>query len=348
MHAAHEPPNVSRAHDANRASTASVLKSLLKSPNRKCKFAVRARRARIILGRSIAFSREIVIFSASFPKHMGRIIMKILFSPEVFCVARPAIDKMNFEDWFYANGFHSGPERGDDAPIDRLFVQVQDDAGEGEALVEIAGRHCYRSWARGRTQSDYIDNIIEVNHGSVLEHAQYSFIIQGVSRSLSHEMVRHRVGCAISQESQRYVSAEDINFVVPPLLSHINMGKDEWTPMMKDWVERCGQSLTNYKVVQADLIDYMSTRDPSTTAKKRVNEAARSVLPNAAETRLTWSANIRTLRHFFMMRGSPYADLEIRRLACNMLEVMKDEAPAFFKDMIIADGDYGVNTIEQI
>ena len=123
----------------------------------------------------------------------------------------------------------------------------------GEVVAEFAGRLCYLSFGedaglegghrtiRGRTTNEsYLANILQVKHGSVLEHAVFTLLVEGVSRSLTHELVRHRAGFAYSQLSQRYVDESDIAFVLPPEI-------DEDTPAYQSWVAVCEQSLMAYR-----------------------------------------------------------------------------------------------------
>lgn len=255
-----------------------------------------------------------------------------LKKPTTFLVAEPRFKSL--EGWIGVNSLYQ-TSLDPTAPLHDLAAEQ---SYEGERLVEFAGRHCYRSWSEGRERDPYILNLIESKHGSVLEHANYSFAIQGVSRTLSHEMVRHRVGVAISQESQRYVDADGINFVIPPIMLYLS---DE--EQLARFEAMCTASIIEYKYHQS-IFGSMA----EDAMRKRINEAARAILPNAAETRLTWTANIRTLRHFFSMRGGRAADLEIRRLAYQMFELMASKAPIFFEDFRIAGSDYGVPYLEQV
>lgn len=190
--------------------------------------------------------------------------------------------------------------------------------GSSDQIVEFAGRHCYRSWDKGRPTDEYIKNILEQGHGSVLEHANISVAISGISRSCSHEIVRHRAGFAYSQESQRYVDCKDIDFVIPPAM----IGSQITEEAFRDF---CVLALDNYDLMQKQL---SSTDMP----RKRINEAARAVLPNATETRMVMTGNLRAWRHFFEMRGSPSADAEIRRLAVAIFEKLEPIAPYCFAD----------------
>lgn len=194
-----------------------------------------------------------------------------------------------------------------------------DDASGAEKIVEYAGRGCYLSWhnPKRRTIAGYIENILEEAHGSVCEHASWTFWIEGVSRSLSHELVRHRVGVAISQLSQRFVEHPEV--VVPPLI--LDCG--EITQSI--WRASIAQELVLYDNMLKELKGIGIKGKP-------LREAARSLLPNATETKITWTANARTLRQFIERRAHPAADAEIRRLAMMLLAILKGEAPALFGD----------------
>lgn len=203
-----------------------------------------------------------------------------------------------------------------------------DDASGAEKIVEYAGRGCYLSWhnPKRRTIAGYIENILEEAHGSVCEHASWTFWIEGVSRSLSHELVRHRVGVAISQLSQRFVEHPEV--VVPPLyLAHpySSVESDFLLRAHSRWVAKVQQEIDFYQ-------DEIEELKAGGIKGKPLREAARSLLPNATETKITWSANARTLRQFIERRAHPAADAEIRRLAMMLLAILKGEAPALFGD----------------
>lgn len=269
---------------------------------------------------------------------------RLIESPTVFVVAKTMMDEFQLQDWDRFNDPTNGQH--EDTPLG-LLLDESEDAG-AHRVVEFAGRHCYRSWNKGRDRDEYIQNIIAQNHGSVLEHANLTFAIQGVSRTLTHELVRHRVGVAISQESQRYVDAKDVNFVLPPLVLHISKGvTDPAHPLIVEFEEQCLRDLRDYIAFQDDLRMALknTNRSRATIVQKRINEAARSRLPNAAETRLTWTANMRLLRHFLEMRGSEHADLEIRRLACHIHDACTEHAPEFFRDFAQVEGEFGVNNV---
>lgn len=211
--------------------------------------------------------------------------------------------------------------------------------GEGDDLAEFAGRQCYRSWGKGRPQSEYIANVIDECHGSIFRHANLVMQITGVSRSLTHELVRHGIGTAPSQESQRYVDAKDIRFVVPPVMLDSN-GAFIAPHEAALFMGACESSLANYTAFQTTLKQRLGDMKAAgdfkgaTSYQKRANEAARALLPNAAETRLLFSMNLQSIRHILSLRGTEFADLEIRRLAAKMLEKARDYAPEFFRHVV--------------
>lgn len=233
------------------------------------------------------------------------------------------------------------------------------DAGScGEELVEMAGRACYSSFKVPRPGGNaaYIGHILDVGHGSVLEHAVYSFIFTGISRSLTHELVRHRVGFSYSQLSQRFVDEGDVAFVAPPALMDEVMAARRYealeyseeqllvdSPLVRlgcHWLEACRSGLEEYRI----LVEYLEGRS---LLRKQAREAARSVLPNCTETSIFVTANARALRTFIELRADPAADAEIRRLAVALLRVLQAEAPNLFGDFTI-DGDTASTTHHKV
>jgi thymidylate synthase (FAD) len=195
-----------------------------------------------------------------------------------------------------------------------------------EALAEMAGRLCYLSYGKGRrTNHEFLDHLIEVGHGSVLEHAVWSFVITGVSRSLTHELVRHRAGWAYSQLSQRYVNESESPYVEPDVIA-------EDPALHGVWSAAVDEARGAYDRLVAGLERrYQAEPDP-TLRRKLARQAARSVLPNATETRIFVTANARALRHFIEMRGAAAADVEIRKVALQLLDLMQRESPGLFSD----------------
>ncbi|WIM88385.1 FAD-dependent thymidylate synthase [Candidatus Mycobacterium wuenschmannii] len=206
------------------------------------------------------------------------------------------------------------------------------DADGGEALTEFAGRACYQSWSKPNpktaTNASYLRHIIDVGHFSVLEHASVSVYISGVSRSCTHEVIRHR-HFSYSQLSQRYVPESDSQIVVPP-------GMEDDDELRRILTDAADASRATY----ADLLDRLEAKfadQPNAVLRrKQARQAARAVLPNATETRIVVTGNYRAWRHFIAMRASEQADIEIRRLAIACLRLLVDAAPAVFGDFEIA------------
>lgn len=199
-----------------------------------------------------------------------------------------------------------------------------------EKLAEIAGRVCYMSYGKGRkTNHEYLDRIIASKHGSVLEHAVWNFLFTGISRSLTHELIRHRAGVGISQLSQRYVDESEARYCMPPLIRDNPALHEQWTTAIE-------VSHQAYLELAASLERMVAEQHPelaATDRRKQVRQTARSVLPNACETKLFFTANARALRHIIELRGSIHADSEIRELAIEIAKIMKREAPNLFADV---------------
>ncbi|KUI24262.1 FAD-dependent thymidylate synthase [Mycobacterium sp. IS-1742] len=209
------------------------------------------------------------------------------------------------------------------------------DADGGSALVEFAGRACYQSWSkpnpRTATNASYLRHIIDVGHLSVLEHASVSFYITGLSRSCTHELIRHR-HFSYSQLSQRYVPENDAQVVVPPGIE----GDAELEEIFTAAADASRAAYTELLAkLEAKLIGDEPREKRATLRRKQARQAARSVLPNATETRIVVTGNYRAWRHFIAMRASEHADLEIRRLAIACLRELVTAAPAVFADFEI-------------
>lgn len=211
------------------------------------------------------------------------------------------------------------------------------DADGGPALVEFAGRACYQSWdkpnPRTATNATYIAHIIDVGHFSVLEHSSVSFYITGISRSCTHELVRHR-HFSYSQLSQRYVPERDAQVVLPP-------GIEGDAELTERYLAAADASRAAYTELLAGLEAKLAGEPNSTLRRKQARQAARAVLPNGTETRIVVTGNYRAWRHFIAMRASEHADVEIRRLAIECLRRLVDVAPQVFADFdisVLADG----------
>lgn len=211
-----------------------------------------------------------------------------------------------------------------------LPVQWIGEGTDGEHLAEFAGRLCYMSQRNpaNRATREYLSNILKQGHGSVLEHANYSLLLEGVSRSLTHELVRHRAGFAYSQLSQRYVDESHAAFVVPPAIIGDETLEGAWKAQME-----------SAQRAYVALVDELMTRyawvDDKVHRRKMAREAARGVLPNSTETKIVVTANVRAWRTMLELRCGEGAEMEIRRMGVAVLRVMQAEVPGLFADYTI-------------
>lgn len=231
-----------------------------------------------------------------------------------------------------------GRQTTNDAEIDRFLADHGVESWEtdtevaGQKLCEVAGRVCYMSYAKPRPggNSKYLSRILQVAHGSVLEHAVWNFIFAGVSRSLTHELIRHRAGFGYSQMSQRYVDESDTDFVEPEIIA-------EDPELHTVWLAAVEDSLAAYKKLVEGLSAKLADVDDKTLRRKIARQSARSVLPNATETKIFVTANARALRHFIELRCNEHAETEIRKLAAQVCRIMQREAPNLFGDYELVD-----------
>jgi len=242
-------------------------------------------------------------------------------TPQVFLIARPSLDLEGLRGYLESVGGQSWLER-----------RAEDAGGRpnpGETLVEFGGRLCYRSWEPGlnpnvsriRTdQAEYFANILRSQHGSVLEHANYSFALRNVSRVFTHELVRHRAGSAFSQESLRFVRLTDIGFRVAPALEPV-----------REQVVNIVEQLEEFQVSAAKALGIDEEGVPF-HVKKEVTSALRRLAPIGLSTDIVWTANVRTLRHVIEMRTAPGAEEELRLVFDQIARTMKEEAPNLFQD----------------
>ena len=202
---------------------------------------------------------------------------------------------------------------------------LSDYTAEADMLAEFAGRACYQSWSKPnpatRTNRDYLAHILEVGHFSVLEHSSVTFYITGVSRSLTHELVRHR-HLSFSQLSQRYVNEASSDIVIPPAVANSSRSK----AMIAEIIRLHSLVRQVYTGLSDGLADEGLPR-------KQAREAARAVLPGGTETGIVVSGNLRAWREFIVRRNTDAADQEIHQLAGLILERLKSLAPNTFQDM---------------
>jgi len=253
-------------------------------------------------------------------------------TPTVRLIARPQADLEGIRGYLRAVGGESW-----------LGRRLEERDGEGgpsdaELLVEFAGRVCYRSWEPGlnpnvtkvrHDRAAYFENILASGHGSVLEHASFSFVLQDVSRVATHELVRHRAGSAFSQESLRYVRLSELGFRIPPALERLRSQVvtivEQLEEVQREWAAQLG----------------LDEQGVPFHVKKEVTSALRRLAPIGLSTQIVWTANIRTLRHVIEMRTDPSAEEELRLIFDQVAGIAKAEAPLLFGDFARqADGSW--------
>jgi len=242
-------------------------------------------------------------------------------TPSVFLVARPSVDTDGMRGYLESVGGASW--------LERRLEEDEGSASEAELLAEFGGRMCYRSWEPGlnanvtrvrEDKGEYFGNLLRSLHGSVFEHANYSFAFRSVSRVFTHELVRHRAGSAFSQESLRYVRLTDIGFRVPSALEPI-----------RDQVVTLVEQLEDFQISASDALGLDDEGVPF-SVKKEITSALRRLAPIGLSTDILWTANVRTLRHVIEMRTAPGAEEELRLVFDEVAQIMCDEAPNLFQD----------------
>lgn len=204
-----------------------------------------------------------------------------------------------------------------------------------EEMVEAAGRICYMSFGENqlaRSNLEYVRDLIQMDHESVLEHVNWTFLVTGVSRAFTHQLVRHRVGFAFSQLSQQYHDESQAKFIEPSLLRLSPDARVAWQRAAEVTKQAYRKILSSLRDAERQTSENNMERQEISRA---IRSAARSVLPNATETTILVTANARALRHFLKVRGSIPGDEEMRQVATELLKYLKTEAPSLFFDFRI-------------
>ncbi len=254
--------------------------------------------------------------------------------PRVHLISQPQVDY----DALYRYLKESGGEEwlaqlGDDLVSAMETIDAQN-------LAEFMGRLCYKSWKPGlnpnvtkvRTeQTAYLLNILSSHHGSVLEHLNFSFVFSNVSRTFTHELVRHRAGTAISQESLRYVRVIDIPFWIP-----------DWVYEDEDLLFRVLDYVKDAERFQQWMSQHFHLDDAETAfaEKKAKTSFMRRLLPEGVATNIGWTANVRALRHIIETRTAPGAEEEMRQVFLALGAIMIDRCPALFSDFTLTNGSW--------
>jgi thymidylate synthase (FAD) len=250
---------------------------------------------------------------------------------EVTLLARPAFGEA-----------HSAFLRAHLPPEDANW-QERGTATDAERLVEFAGRVCYLSFGRHqspRSNAEYIANLIRQGHESVLEHATWTFVLAGVSRAFTHQLVRHRVGFSFSQLSQQYHDERATPVIRPADLDRSPRAAAAWDAAV-------AASRTAYATIAHELGLGEPRRLPRET-RRALRSAARSVLPNALESIIVITANARAIRYFLKVRGGIEGDTEMRVVAAALLDKLRPEGPALFADFVMVVRDDNLPLVSQV
>ena len=250
--------------------------------------------------------------------------MDLTVHPETYLISRPALDPdavfryvtaVEGERWF-----------------DRVFEGGMVQTDDASALVEFMGRLCYRSWDAGlnpnvtKVREDsaaYLRNILDSGHGSVLEHASFGFVFRNVSRVFTHELVRHRAGTAMSQESMRFVRLDDVP-----------MWQPEWALDDAELQERNVALLEHMESHQRWMADHFGLDDDGVpfSEKKHKTSYMRRWAPDGVATSIGFTMNVRAARHIIEMRNSEFAEEEIQLVFRDVARILVDEVPLLFGD----------------
>lgn len=264
-----------------------------------------------------------------------------LKEPGAVLIAAPAVNIQGMRK--FLEGFPSEYQFAD-------YLNDPTELSSGDQLIKVAGQVCYASFGPKRTWNKdvekYVMNLISSGHGSVFAHADYSIFLYGISRSCSHEIVRHAAGTAYSQLSQRYVSGRVLRFVE-------RMEFQQDLELHADFENRIEVASEKYATLADKLLElqeqgYQSlTADQKTDLRKKVQQSARAVLPNETETTMVMTGNIRAWRHIFNMRASEHAETEIRKVMFNVFQILHQVEPTMFQDFEViglSDGTRMVKT----
>lgn len=209
----------------------------------------------------------------------------------------------------------------------QLHIELLDFSQNALSIIYAACRQCYSAGFAGQIfadglkdsnkQEEFVRQVVSSGHESPLEHVKFTFAIEGVSRALTHQLVRHRIA-SYSQQSQRYVKESDFDYIIPPSIEADEGMKKEYIKTMQE--------------IQESYNCLLGAFEKKGRKGESANQDARFVLPQAAETRIIATMNCRELTHFFKERCCSRAQWEIRKLAEEMLKICRQKLPAVFID----------------
>lgn len=258
----------------------------------------------------------------------------------IVVIGQPVVDLSGMQQFF--DGFDE--ELGFGA-----YLNDPDELQDATQLVKIAGQACYASFGKKRSKNakaqEYIDHLKESGHGSVLEHPNFTLFIYGISRSLTHEFVRHRAGYGYSQLSQRYVDGKVLRFIERPEFAR-------YPTLHARFEERIDLTVREYEKVAAELMQFQGeggeilSGERRTDLRKKVNQCARAVLPNETETWMIVTGNVRAWRHFLESRANPGAEVEIRATAMRVFKCLQEANQELFSDYEIVNLEDGTQALQ--
>ena len=220
-----------------------------------------------------------------------------------------------------------------------LNVKLLSHTPDAEKLIATAAKLCYsssdiESLRDGLTEDkikSFLDMLVSIGHESVLEHVSFTFGIEGISRACSHQLVRHRIA-SYSQKSQRYVNENGFEFITPPAIEEIPEAKSEYDRVIAEITESYEKlaAILTEKHTAEFISQGADEKTARSKASKLANEDARFLLPNACETKIVVTMNVRSLFNFFRHRCCNRAQWEIRAVANEMLRQCIEAAPNIF------------------
>ena len=250
--------------------------------------------------------------------------IKIKMDPEAYVIGMQQFNKPEMELFLSRGGLS----------LNRMDAMT---GSPSEQIIEMATRLCYMSFSKGRDSDTFHTNLLESHHGSTMEHGVFTLLLSGVSRTFTHELIRHRAGFSYSQLSQRYVDHSDMAFIMPPYIQQCP------PEVHREWAMSCLQAQSNYKALirmlrpVPDDVNAGGTPKQKTEMRKLAKEAARSLLPGCIETYIAVTANIRAWRHFFELRSEKFAEMEMRRVAVVCWQALSKYAPYLLDDYMLTD-----------
>jgi thymidylate synthase (FAD) len=223
-----------------------------------------------------------------------------------------------------------------------MKVKIIQHTPEPEKLIASAAKLCYspvgvENIMDGLDEEKvdkFLSMLMDLGHASPVEHVVFTFGVEGVSRVLTHQLVRHRVGCSYSQQSQRYVKLEQFEYIIPPEIERIPAAKERFIRTMEEDQRAYNEiaEMLRQEHLKKYLAEGKTEKQARIMAEKTAIEDARYVFPNACETKIVFTMSARALMNFFRQRCCNRAQWEIREMAEEMLRQVKDVAPILFKN----------------